>query len=105
VLDARFEAAQTWAARLDNPEHWYDALSQLASITLGSSSGGGHSIADRETILALRKRWNAFLQKNERDIRKGRVFKPGDPELPEDLFSPHMELDQKDGTRWPPQKK
>lgn len=103
-LDARYEAARAWAAQLDNSVHWYTALLELRTIVVGGSSGSGHNIADRQTIIALRKRWEDFLAKHQRDIRKGRVFEPGEPALPEDLFAPHMEIERKNGTRWPPKK-
>ena len=101
ALDARHEAARAWAAQLDNAQHWHTALSELANVIVGPWSGGGATTADRATIVALRKRWETFLAEHERDIRKGRVFHPGEPALPENLFAPHLEIQRKDGTRWP----
>jgi hypothetical protein len=104
VLNARYEAARAWAAQLDNSKQWSNALSELATITTGSSSGSGTTNAEREQIVALRQRWEKFLAKHERDIRKGHTFDLGDPELPENLFAPHMQLTRKDGTSWPTKK-
>ncbi len=104
ALNARYEAARAWAAQLDSLTHWHTALSELAGIIVGTSSGGGTTVADRETLIALRKRWDAFLTKNEHAIREGRVFKPGEPMLPENLFAPLRQIQRKDGTSWPPAK-
>lgn len=104
ALGARHEAARAWAAQLDDAQHWHTALSELANIVIGPWSGGGDTTADRTTIIALRKRWEAFLAKHERDLRKGRSFQPGESALPENLFAPYLEIARKDGTRRPPKK-
>ena len=65
------------------------------------SPSGVSTDAERTTIVALRKRWENFLVKNERAIRSGRVFHPGESALPKNLFASFLEIELKDGTRWP----
>ena len=104
AVGARYEAARAWAAQLDDAQRWHKALSELATIVIDRCSGGGDTGADRKTIVALRKRWEAFLAKHERDLRKGRIFHPGESALPENLFAPHLEIQCKNGTSWPPKR-
>ena len=101
ALDARYEATRAWAAQLDHPQHWHAALSELATIIIGPWSGSGTNTAKRKTLIALRERWERFLAQHEREIRKGRTFRPGDPALPENLFAPHLEIEVNPGERWP----
>ena len=101
ALGARYEAARAWAAQLDDVQRWNTALTELARLVMDQSPSGVSTDAERTTIIALRRRWENFLVKNEPAIRKGRVFHPGEPALPKNLFAPLAEIRLKDGTRWP----
>lgn len=101
ALGARYEAARAWAAQLDDAQRWNTALTELAKLIMDQSPCGVSTDAGRTTIIALRKHWENFLVKNERPIRQGRVFHPGESALSKNLFAPLAEIELKDGTRWP----
>lgn len=100
-LGPRRRYLEVLVERLDDPAFAPEALSNLAGLVESTSRSGGGTITPEEAR-RLRARWTAFLREHGAALDAGERFKPGDPRLTPDLFTPHYRFTGKDGTIWPP---
>jgi hypothetical protein len=101
-LGAGFDLLDTWANRLPE-EHLYGlALDSLQTVIDGlPGSSSGRTDLTRGERIELRDQWKNFLSKHAEDIRRGKKFKVGGPELTPQLFGRARTWQLANGKFWP----
>jgi hypothetical protein len=95
------EIMEIWLDRLDNDDLGGKAVIRLLLSVLDDNRASSPNEIDAEAVETTRKRWRRFIQEHRKDLRKGRRFKLGDPEITADLFPPGFQF-YFDGKPWPP---
>ena len=83
-VGASFEAAQIWAARLDEPKMFGLALRSLAELTAQRGFSSFRTDTPAEVGARLKPLWQKFLRLNATRLQSGKLFTPA--ELPRELY-------------------
>jgi len=79
-----------------------DSLQKLIEKLPGSYGGNGPSRAEKIEICKL---WKQFLTDHATEIRNGKLFKIGDPDLKPELFGKARQYNLPGGKVWPESRK
>jgi hypothetical protein len=102
MLGARYELYQAWVPRLVEDKMLNLALGGLQGILSQSTGSGGRIDLPRGERFAMQKAWQEFLAKHEKELRSGKTFKLGGPELTPAMYGRARQFQLPDGKSWPP---
>jgi len=104
ALKVRYELYEAWVARMAEPGLLDLALDALQGMVADRPTGwSGRTDMPRSELLAIQGAWRSFLAKHEQELRGGRKFKRGGPELTPELYGQARRFTLPDGKHWPPQ--
>lgn len=87
ALDARWEVADFWLELMDDKKLRHIAFGHVAqSVTGETFSGSVDTSLTDEMLGEYKERWRKFLNMHLTALMEGKLFKPGDVELTEDLI-------------------
>jgi len=92
---------EIWLGRIDNSDLGGWAVEHLVLSILDDNWARRKDDLEPEVIAATRQRWSRFIQEHREQLRQGRRFKLGDPEITADLFPRGFQM-HRDGKLWPP---
>lgn len=103
-LNVRYELYTAWVARMAEDGMLDLSFRALEGVVADRTSGGsGSTNLPPGELLAIQRAWRSFLTKHEQELREGRKFKLGGPELTPELYGHAHSFWLADGKQWPPQ--
>jgi HEAT repeat protein len=101
-LGASVDAWKVIARRLDEAKLIQTFFGRLSAVIKGFNGWGWNgNVPVDPPPHALKKKWTAWLNEHEVELRAGKRFAPGDAALPTDLFPKNFSVDTPQGG-WPP---
>jgi len=104
ALNSRYEMYAAWVARMADHGMLSLSFDGLQEVVADHPKGwSGQTELPQSELLALQHAWQNFLAKHEQELRDGRQFQVGGPELTPELYGQARRFTLPDGKEWPPQ--